>query len=191
MDPYVGEIRLCAFSYAPRGWALCNGALLSINQNQALFSLLGVKYGGNGQTNFALPDLRGRVACHRSVTPATPLPLASQGGTETVALTVQQMPAHNHPFNVSTQPAEFLNVGTTGNRALARSNLFDADNPGIKGDGAALYGPVTSPAHWVALSEKTCSTAGAGAAHENMQPSLVLNYIIATIGIYPPRGVVA
>lgn len=181
MDPYLGEIRLCAFSYAPRGWALCNGALLNINQYQALYALLGPRYGGDGRTTFALPDLRGRVACGQSAT----IVLGEKDGAEAVALSTQQIPPHNHPFMVSSQRAKLPNVGDTGNSALAYSNKIISENPIVEQDGPSLYSDNSNP---VALHAKSCGVSGNGEAHENMQPSLVLNYIIAINGIFPPRS---
>ena len=181
MDPYLGEIRLCAFSYAPRGWALCNGALLNINQYQALYALLGPRYGGDGRTTFALPDLRGRVACGQSAT----IVLGEKDGAEAVALSTQQIPPHNHPFMVSSQRAQLPNVGDTGNTALAHSNIVPPEDPEVGEDGPKLYAANNNP---VALHAASCGVAGNGEAHENMQPSLVLNYIIAINGIFPPRS---
>lgn len=181
MDEYLGEIRLCAFDYAPAGWALCNGALLPIAQNQALFSLLGTQYGGNGTTNFALPDLRGRTPLHRS--PAG-IAQGQVGGVESVTLTAAQLPAHTHPFNVSTSPATALNVGLDQDRLLAASNLYNANDPSVSGPGAPLYGTADS---LTPLLDEACGGTGGGAPHDNMQPSLVLNYIISLTGIYPSR----
>lgn len=182
MDQYLGEIRLCAFDYAPGGWALCDGTLLSIAQNQALFSLLGTQYGGDGVSTFALPDLRGRTPLHRNL---AGIVQGLVGGLETVKLTSQQLPAHSHPCNVSSSPATALNVGVSQDRVLAASNLYNANDPSISGPGAALYGTADSP---TPLLDEACGSSGDGQPHDNMQPSLVLNYIISITGIYPSRN---
>lgn len=181
VDPYLGEIRLCAFSFPPKGWALCNGALLPIAQNQALFSLLGTQYGGNGSTNFALPDLRGRAIVHRD---ATTITQGQTGGSESVTLPLAQLPAHSHTFNASTTPATSLNVGSAGDRYLAASNLYNPDNP-PSGTPQPMYGTADSPAQ---LMADACGNTGGNLPHENMQPSLVANYIISLTGIYPSRN---
>ncbi|MGN8088858.1 phage tail protein [Ralstonia sp. 22086] len=182
MDQYLGEIRLCAFPFPPKGWAMCNGALLPIQQNSALFSLLGIQYGGNGTTNFALPDLRGRTPLHRDN--QTYLQ-GEVGGVETVTLTSQQLPMHIHSFVASTAPATASNAGTAQDHLLATSNLYNATNPSISGPGTLLY---SAPGTLTAMSAEACGSAGSTQPHENMQPSLVLNYIISLTGIYPSRG---
>lgn len=182
MDPYLGEIKLCAFPFAPRGWAFCNGALLPVNQNQALFSLLGVQYGGDGRLTFALPDLRGRAPVHYSAT----LDQGSKNGVESVTLTVDQMPVHTHMFHVSTSPAKASGAGLDKNMVLAASNLYDATNPSVTGPGQPLYANAPQGSAF-ALHAMECGNAGGGLPHENMQSSLVMNYIIAVNGIYPTR----
>lgn len=182
MDQYLGEIRLCAFAFAPKGWALCDGALLPIAQNQALFSLLGTQYGGNGTTNFALPDLRGRTPLHRD---PDGIAQGQMAGVEAVTLTTAQVPAHTHPFNVSSSPATALNVGISQDRMLAASNLYNPNDPSISGPGELLYGTPDSLTPWL---DEACGSTGGGQPHDNMQPSLVLNYIISLAGIYPSRG---
>lgn len=168
MDPILGEIKLFAINIVPKGWAPCNGALLSITANQALYSLLGTYYGGNGTTTFALPDLRGRV------------PVASvgsqigvSGGTETVTLTPNQVPPHTHDVNVSTAAGDQAN-GIGHNIAAPANNKN-------------LYVAATS-ASTVALSPATIDTQGGSGNHNNMQPFLTLNYYIATAGIFPQRN---
>lgn len=168
MTPYIGEIKLLPWNWAPRGWALCNGALLAINQNTALFSLLGTIYGGNGTTTFALPDLRGRVAMNFG-------PAYSQGvagGAETVTLTDAQIANHNHALMAATD------AGTA-----------------IKPDGNVLATVGGGIAHYsaddttlVAINSTSVEPAGGGEGHQNMQPFLVLNYCIALVGIYPSRN---
>jgi microcystin-dependent protein len=182
MDPYLGEIRLCAFSFPPKGWAFCNGALMGIAQNQALFSLLGTQYGGDGRTTFALPDLRGRTPVHRDGVNNVQ---GALGGMETVTLAATQMPLHTHSFNASSSPATSINVGTTENHLLAASNLHSPSNPSVSGPGKNLYADANN---LTALSNEACGTTGNGQPHENMQPSLVMNYIISLVGIYPSRN---
>lgn len=163
-EPFLGEIMLVGFNFAPRGWALCNGQLLAINQNTALFSLLGTMYGGNGQTTFALPDLRGRVAMHFGAG----FTQGQVGGEETHTLSVAEMPTHNHSVQASAQNAE------TPIPAGGRLAAFDGG-----------YGPATE---LVSLAPATVANAGANAAHPNMAPYRAVNYIIALQGIFPSRN---
>ncbi|WP_035059351.1 phage tail protein [Andreprevotia chitinilytica] len=181
MEQYLGEIRMCAFSIAPRGWAFCMGQLLSIQANTALFSLLGTKYGGNGTSNFALPDLRGRTPVHRDQ--AGNYVQGAMGGVETVQLAPAEMPQHNHIFNLSSANATLPNVGNTENHLLAVSHV----TTGSGGAGQNLYATAV-PNTLTALSNEACGSTGSSQPHENMQPSLVMNYIIATTGIYPSRN---
>jgi microcystin-dependent protein len=167
MDPYIGEIRLIAFNFAPKGWALCWGQLLPINQNQALFALLGTYYGGDGRTNFALPDLRGRVAVCMGQPPAgSEYLLGAAGGAETVALTTAQLPAHNHSVHAQSA-AGAKRTPTRGFPAGGGAYAAD-DNVRMK---AAMIGQT-----------------GGGEAHENRQPYLTLNYVIALQGIFPSQN---
>lgn len=161
---------------------MCNGALLSIQTNTALFSLLGTQYGGNGTTNFALPDLRGRTPLHRDLQDYVQ---GEVGGAETVTLSTTQVPAHSHPFNASTTPATLPTTGITQNHLLATSNIYNPANPGPPSAGTPLYG---APGTLTPLSNEACGSSGGNQPHENMQPSLVLNYIIALTGVYPSRG---
>lgn len=167
MTTYLGQINWVAFNFVPQGWAACDGRLLAIAQNQALFSLLGTTYGGNGVNTFGLPDLRGR----------TPLGGDSQTlgmpqGTEAVTLLIQQLPAHTHTYPVSQAR------GTTGDPGGADGATFAG--------GARAY---TTPALAnTVLGPTAITTAGATQPHNNMQPSLVLNPIIATYGIFPSRS---
>lgn len=162
--PFLAEIRLISFNFAPKGWALCNGQLLAINQNQALFSVLGVYYGGNGQTNFALPDLRGRAPFH-SVSR-----LGQRTGQETHTLTPAELPAHSHALNASS---------AAGTAASPAGNVLAPTR-----EGAPLYGPVPD----TALHSATVLPVGGSQAHNNLPPSLVLNYVIALQGIFPSRN---
>ena len=165
-EPFLGEIILFAGNFAPRGWAFCNGQILSIAQNTALFSILGTTYGGNGVTTFALPDLRGRVPVHPGQGPGlSQYDLGQVGGSETVTLSVNELPQHTH-----RQPA--TNAEQTTNRpngALpARGGVYGA----VSDD--SLLGPTTP--------------AGGNQPHNNIQPYLALNYIIALEGIFPSRN---
>lgn len=165
-EPYLGEIRLMSFVFAPKGWALCNGQLLPINQNQALFSLLGTTYGGNGQTTFALPDLRGRVPMHVGAG-------HDQGevaGAESVVITQSTMPMHTHAASASSASAT---VSAPAGQVLA------AVADGYVDAGA---GSVTT------LKPETVWTVGGSQAHENRQPFLVVSYCIALAGVFPSRN---
>jgi microcystin-dependent protein len=166
-DPFVAEIRIFAGNFAPRGWALCNGQLLPISQNTALFSLLGTTYGGDGKTTFGLPNLQGRAPMQPGQGPGlSPRELGESGGSPTASLTVAQMPAHSHPQQVSSQSATTGTPGPSVTLAMASSNIYrDAGDLVLTG-----------------------ATTGQSQPHENMQPFLVFNFIIAMQGIYPPRG---
>jgi|SRR4051812_34090749 len=164
-EPFLSEIRIMSFNYAPKGWALCNGQLLPINQNQALFSLLGTRFGGNGQTNFALPDLRGQVPIHAGAGHT----LGEKGGTESVTLKIQEMPAHMHFFQATNVDA---------NRVSPPANNF-------LGPANNLYGPAAS---LTTLHPSTITAVGGSQAHTNQQPYLVLNFSIALQGIFPSQN---
>jgi microcystin-dependent protein len=166
VDQFIGEIKLVAFNFAPKGWALCAGQLLPINQNQALFALLGTTYGGDGRTTFALPDLRGRVAVGVGQTETgTTYDLGSTGGTETTKLTVAQLPAHTHAVAATS------NAGTKKNP----SSNFPA--------GGGSY----ATTHNVQMDASMIGKRGGGQAHDNRQPYLSLAYIIALVGIFPSQ----
>jgi microcystin-dependent protein len=171
MDPYIGEIRMFAGNFAPRGWALCNGQLLSIAQNTALFSLLGTMYGGNGQTTFGLPDLRGRVPLHFGQGPGlTPYAQGELSGSETVTLTTNEMPSHNHGANGNQAGG---NSPSPAGRYWAMSSRRDT-----------MYASSAN----VAMQPQALDLTGNGQPHDNMQPYLTVNYIIALQGLYPPRS---
>jgi microcystin-dependent protein len=160
-QPFLSEIRIMSFNFAPKGWALCNGQFLPINQNQALFSLLGTTYGGNGQTTFALPDLRGQVPIHVG----GGFTLGQKAGTESETINIQQLPLHLHPLNALDAS------GTLGGPA---NNLLAKFNNGY-----------TSPGNLAALSGETVTNTGGSQPHSNMQPFLVLTFCIALQGIFP------
>jgi microcystin-dependent protein len=174
-EPFVGEIRMTGFNFAPRGWALCNGQLLPIAQNQALFALLGTTYGGDGRVSFGLPDLRGRVPVHQGDGPLTsPYVMGQAGGTETVTLTTPQIPAHTHGL------AGFNGSPTTNNP----SGAFIATAQTPAGDGVNSFAPSTN----AALSPASISASGGNQPHSNIQPYLCVNFVIALTGIFPSRN---
>jgi microcystin-dependent protein len=169
-DPFVAEIRIFPFNFAPKGWAWCNGQLLPISQNTALFSLLGTTYGGNGKSNFALPDLMGRAPMHPGQGPGLSLhDLGETGGAETVALLESEIPAHSHAFNASQADALEPAPG---------AQLF------ATGIGVSMYATPGSPA---ALAPNALAPAGGGQPHNNMQPYLTFYFCIALQGVFPPR----
>jgi microcystin-dependent protein len=165
-EPFLSEIRIMSFVYAPRGWALCNGQLLPINQNQALFSLLGTTYGGNGQTNFALPDLRGRVPMHTDGSHT----LGEAAGQQAHTLTISELPTHVHLTSGTSNGATDVNV---------------AGNVLANGAPNELYGGFNNP---VALHPGTIANVGGSQAHLNMQPFLTLSFCIALQGIFPSQN---
>ena len=171
-EPFVAEIRIFAGNFAPRGWAFCNGQLLPIAQNTALFSLIGTTYGGDGRTTTALPNLEGRAPMHPGRGPGlTSRRLGQKGGVETVTLTEAQMPDHNHTMRVRNAPAS-ANAPNT-NTALARSSLgfaFKDQDPNVS------------------LADGALGKTGGGGAHNNMQPYLTMSFIIALVGLYPSRS---
>lgn len=160
-EPFLSEIRLASFAFPPRGWALCNGQLLPINQNQALFSLLGTTFGGDGRVNFALPDLRGRVPIHAG----NGFTLGQRGGEEAHTLTTSELPGHQHFVTTTT---------ADGSTVLATDAQLGSFNNG--------YG---APSNLVALAPATVTDAGGSQPHENRSPFLVISYIIALQGIFP------
>ena len=167
-NPYVGEIRLFAGNFAPNGWALCQGQLVAIAENETLFNLIGTTYGGDGQETFALPDLRGRVPVHQGQGPGlSPRTLGHLGGTETVTLQPGQTPSHTHAARASTAAAT---LGAPGGNVLAATT-------------AASYGP--GPASTAMAGGAIGSVWGNPQPHENMAPTLTVNYIISLYGIFP------
>lgn len=171
-DPFVAEIRLFGFNFAPSGWAFCNGQILPISQNTALFSLLGTTYGGNGKSDFALPNLQGRAPLQIGQGPGLQARrLGEQGGVETVTLNLAQIPAHTHQV-----PAQ---SGSATSAAPAGGNLATAAS------GRMAYAPGQPN---TALSVNSLSSTGAGMPHNNLQPYLTLNFCIALQGVFPPRS---
>lgn len=169
-NPYVGEVRLIAFTYAPIGWNFCDGSVLSIASYEALFSLIGTFYGGNGQTTFGLPDLRGRVPVHQGTLQGGSTYVIGQiSGVESVTLNVNQIPAHNHQFQ--------CNSSLTGATATPANNTVAG--------GPTVYRAGT-PAD--AMNTGVLSKSGGSQPHENRQPSLAMNWIISLNGVYPSQG---
>jgi microcystin-dependent protein len=170
-EPFLGEIRMFGFNFAPQGWAFCNGQLLAISQNTALFALLGTFYGGDGRTTFALPDLQGRVAVHQGQGPGlSPYVIGEATGQENVALVTSELPNHTHAI---AQPA---NNGAAGQaRPLAHV-------PGRGGAYAASSDGTST------LASFASGATGAGAPHPNLQPLLVVSFCIALQGIFPSRN---
>ncbi len=172
-QPYIGEIRLVGFNFAPVGWALCAGQLVSISQNDALFALLGTTYGGDGIQTFALPDLRGRAPIHAGQGPGlTNRIQGEQLGSESVTLTSNQMPAHNHAARAQS---------AAGAASKPQNAVWAGSSAGDTPYKAALATPTT-------LNPQALPSAGSNQAHENREPLLVMNYIIALYGIFPSRG---
>jgi microcystin-dependent protein len=170
-ESYLGQIMLFAGNFAPVGWAFCNGQLMPINQNQALFAIIGTIYGGDGVTNFALPDLRGRAPIHFGQGQGLQnYDLGEKGGTETVTLNSSEMPAHTHAFGLGCDTNPGGTVSSPANAYLC------AQDPGIYSS--------TSNAQ---MSTGVCQPAGGNQPHENRAPFLAMNYVIATQGIFPSR----
>jgi microcystin-dependent protein len=163
-EPFLSEIRIMSFGYAPRGWAMCNGQLLPINQNQPLFSLLGTTYGGNGQTTFALPDLRGQVPIHSG----QGFQLGQKGGEQAHTITISEMPTHTHIANANSGSGQNNPPGAVLSKAAAN-----------------MYGP---PSQLATMATQSVANAGGSQAHLNMQPFLTLSFCIALIGIFPSQN---
>ena len=166
-EPFLSEIKIVSFNFAPKGWALCNGQFLPINQNQALFALLGTTYGGDGRTTFALPDLRGRLPMHFGSAHT----LGEKAGSTSVTLSIQETPQHTHFVNAKNA------AGNTNNAAgsvLAQANKAYGDGP-----------PATGV---ISINPATVSMVGGNQAHNNMMPYLTLNFVIALQGIFPSQN---
>ena len=164
-EPFIGQIQTFGFNFAPRGWALCNGATMNISQYTALFSLLGTTYGGDGRTSFALPDLRGRTPLHKGDTHQ----LGQKGGAETVTLTAAQIPAHTHTMKASSSDGS--SRGMIG-KVLASGKMYRDPEA----------------ANTTTLRSGTITNAGGGQAHDNMQPYTTLSFAIALQGLFPSRN---
>jgi microcystin-dependent protein len=173
MDPFVAEIRIFPFDFAPKGWAFCDGQILPLSQNTALFSLLGTTYGGDGKSNFALPDMQGNAPMHPGQGPGLSLhDLGETGGSETVTLLESEIPSHTHQMRGDNQ-----DPGDTG--APSPAAVF------AKSSGAFAFVPPTPVL--VQMSDSAIAPAGGDQPHNNLQPYLTLNFCIALQGVYPPR----
>ncbi len=161
-QPYVGEIRMFAGNFAPAGWMFCEGQLLPISENETLFQLIGTTYGGDGESTFALPDLRGRLALHQG----NGFILAGTGGAEEITLTASQIPAHSHPWLASSAPGTGPNPASSVLAASATDRVFDA-------------------AANITLAPQSVNAIGGSQPHTNMQPYLCVDYIISLFGIFP------
>jgi microcystin-dependent protein len=171
MDPFVAEIRMFPFNFAPKGWAFCDGQILPLSQNTALFSLLGTTYGGDGKSNFALPNMQGNVPLHPGQGPGLSLyDLGEQGGSETVTLLESEMPAHAHGLMGSADPADQLAPAPT--RSFAVSQNVQAYTPA---------------ANLVNMADQALAPAGGDQPHNNMMPYLTVSFCIALQGVFPPR----
>ena len=169
-EPFVGEIRMFAGNFAPRGWAFCDGQLLAVSQNDALFSLFGTIYGGDGRTTFGLPDMRGRIPLHQGSGPGlSPRRLGAKAGEENVTLTVNQLASHSHDLNASKQPA---NQASPTGRVLAT------------GVGVRFY---REQAQDVDMASAMVANTGGSRSHTNLMPALCVNFIVSLFGIYPSR----
>ena len=166
-EPFLAEIRIFGFNFPPRGWAACDGQLLPISQNSALFSLLGTTYGGDGRTTFALPDLRSRAPMHVGSSGGVTHSIGQRGGEETVTLSMAEMPAHTHAVSVS---ADEPNRSTGTNSVLAAAEIW------------------AQPSTLVSMEDGSLTSVGNGQAHQNMQPYTTLNCCIALQGIFPSRN---
>lgn len=176
-EPFIGEIRIFAATFAPRGWAMCDGQLLPISYYEALFSLLGTTYGGDGRTTFGLPDLRGRIPIHKGTGPGlNPRSLGERGGAEDATVSIAQLPSHSHALHGTVEPA-------------GRSDPSDAMRASYVGDSVSIpaFGNLEPPSETplVAMAGDVIAPVGGGQAHANVQPFLCVNFIIALVGLYP------
>jgi len=174
MDPFVAEIRIFPFNFAPKGWAWCDGQLLPLSQNTALFSLLGTTYGGDGKSTFALPDLQGRAPMHPGQGPGLSLhDLGETGGSDTVTLLESEIPAHSHSLTAHNQTADYPTPGAASSFArVATDNLYQNN----------------TTTNLVSMSDQALAPAGGDQPHNNLQPYLTFYFCIALQGVFPPRG---
>jgi microcystin-dependent protein len=171
MDPFVAEIRIFPFNFAPKGWAFCNGQLLPLSQNTALFSLLGTTYGGNGMSNFGLPNMQGNAPMHPGQGPGLSLhDLGEIGGSETVTLLETEIPAHTHNVNGATADIADSNVPVNNNIGKASTKVFNTVGTAVQ------------------MNATSISPVGSSIPHNNMMPYITLSFCIALQGVYPPRS---
>jgi microcystin-dependent protein len=175
MTPFISQISLFGFDFAPQGWALCDGTVLEINNNQSLFALISSNFGGNGSTSFALPDFRGRVPVSMSTTTAYSFHIGQQGGFEQTTLDEHSMPLHDHTVYAVNQQDTTSNTNQPSGKMLATSPA-----------GKEIYN-LLEPEDSKAMSNQSVSPTGSTTPHNNMQPSLVLNFCIALQGYFPSR----
>lgn len=177
-DPFVGEICIFPFNFPPKGWAFCDGQLLSISSNTALFSLLGTTYGGDGKSTFALPDLQGKVPMHPGQGPELSLyDLGQTGGSEYVTLLQSEIPAHSHSLQYGT---------SVGSQESPSGQIWK--DTGSRRGGLAYTSPPNNQAESVLMGAQAIMSTGGGQPHNNMQPYLTLNFCIALQGVFPPRS---
>jgi microcystin-dependent protein len=173
MDPFVAEIRIFPFNFAPKGWAFCDGQILPLSQNTALFSLLGTTYGGDGKSNFALPDMQGRAPMHPGQGPGLSLhDLGETGGSDTVSLLESEIPSHSHQLRAEI-------VDAADNHAPSSAKAMGPSAGGM------VY--QTNATNLVSLADNALAPAGGDQPHNNLMPYLTLNFCIALQGVYPPR----
>jgi microcystin-dependent protein len=169
-QPYIGEIRMFGGSFAPAGWAFCDGQLMAISENDTLFNLIGTTYGGDGQETFGIPDLRGRVPIHMGTAKGgTTYTEGEMAGEESVTLSIQQMAGHNHPFTVSTSPGSTNSPGGAVVAASPSVQMYIVDSPDNS------------------LNQAAMTPAGGSQPHANMQPYACINFIISLFGVYPSQ----
>lgn len=175
-DPFVAEIRIFPFNFAPKGWAFCDGQILPLSQNTALFSLLGTSYGGNGQSNFALPNLQGRLTMSQGQGPGlSPRDLGETGGQDSVTLLATEMPAHTH---------QLMATAATTSPSPAGNSI----SQGVSATNTAVPEYRSSPTNTVAMAAQAVAAAGGSQPHNNLPPYLTMNFCIALQGVYPPRS---
>jgi len=177
-EPFLAEIKIISWNFAPKGWAFCNGQFLPINQNQALFSILGTMYGGNGQTTFALPDFRGRGPIHQG----QGFIVGQRGGEEAHTITQSEMAAHNHFVGCNSGSGTLALATKPTAPSQANTWALSTQNPYHSGQGNGV------PANATSMNPASITNTGGSQPHTNMQPYLVLNFIIALIGIFPSQN---
>ena len=171
-NPFLGQITIVGFNFAPRGYAQCNGQILSINQNQSLFALIGTTYGGDGRSTFALPDLRGRTPIHKGSSNGTSHQMGNKAGEEKHTLIAQEMPVHTHDLKAS---------GTDGNNIFPTGNILAALSTGA-------YRQNPAAANFIEMRSGTVTNTGSNQSHNNMQPFLTIKFLIALAGVFPSRN---